>query len=204
MRTSDDARRPQRALEQNGPGTDALASVLPIARAMEHAGSRPTMKATISDTYERSHRRLRAVASRYVGGQDAEDVVHDAFVQALHHSDSFRHEAALRRGFIASWSTGVSVTFGNGSAVGLSTSILNNRSPSGHASGSAKHGHRSRRSPIAVARRQACLRPPRHHGVLASRDFRDAWHSDRYVERPVTRSATSSASPHDGSDRSYG
>jgi len=62
--------------------------------AMEHAGSRPTMRATLADTYHRSHRRLRAVASTYVGGQDAEDVVHDAFVQALHHSDSFRHEAA--------------------------------------------------------------------------------------------------------------
>ena len=52
------------------------------------------MRATLADTYQRSHRRLRAVASTYVGGQDAEDAVHDAFVQALHHSDSFRHEAA--------------------------------------------------------------------------------------------------------------
>jgi len=52
------------------------------------------MRATLADTYELSHRRLRAVASRYVGGQDAEDAVHDAFVQALNHSDTFRHDAA--------------------------------------------------------------------------------------------------------------
>ena len=62
--------------------------------AMELAGSRSTTRPSLADTYERSRRRLRTVASRYVGGQDAEDVVHDAFVQALHHSDSFRHEAA--------------------------------------------------------------------------------------------------------------
>lgn len=39
------------------------------------------------------HRRLQAVASRHVG-QDAEDVVHDAFVRALEGGDSFRGEAA--------------------------------------------------------------------------------------------------------------
>ena len=51
------------------------------------------MRAALADTYERSHRRLRALAARYVGGQDAEDVLHDAFVRALQHGDSFRREA---------------------------------------------------------------------------------------------------------------
>jgi RNA polymerase sigma-70 factor (ECF subfamily) len=46
----------------------------------------------LEDAYERSHRRLRTVAARYVPN-DAEDVVHDAFVRALEGAASFRHNA---------------------------------------------------------------------------------------------------------------
>jgi RNA polymerase sigma-70 factor (ECF subfamily) len=45
-------------------------------------------------TYERHRERLQAVASRYTV-QDAEDIVHDAFVRALQHRARFRHRAAL-------------------------------------------------------------------------------------------------------------
>jgi RNA polymerase sigma-70 factor (ECF subfamily) len=48
--------------------------------------------AFLEDVYERSHRRLRTVAARYVPN-DAEDAVHDAFVRALEGAASFRHNA---------------------------------------------------------------------------------------------------------------
>ena len=47
----------------------------------------------IEHLYEQSQRRLRAVAARYVG-DDAEDVVQDAFVKALRCRDAFRGDAA--------------------------------------------------------------------------------------------------------------
>ncbi len=53
------------------------------------------MRAALADTYEQSHRTLRALAARYVGRQDADDVLQDACVRALEHSDSFRREAGL-------------------------------------------------------------------------------------------------------------
>ena len=62
-------------------------------RCDEYGSSRSAMSLALADTYERSHRRLRALAARYVGGQDAEDVLHDACVRALEHRDSFRREA---------------------------------------------------------------------------------------------------------------
>ena len=43
--------------------------------------------------YERSHRQLRAVAARYVG-DEAEDVVQEAFLRALRWGDGFRGDAA--------------------------------------------------------------------------------------------------------------
>jgi len=47
----------------------------------------------VAHLYEHSQRRLRAVAARYVG-DDAEDVVQDAFVKALRCGDAFRGDAA--------------------------------------------------------------------------------------------------------------
>jgi RNA polymerase sigma-70 factor (ECF subfamily) len=46
----------------------------------------------VVNEYERSHRQLRAVAARYVG-DDAEDVVQDAFLRALRSRTAFRAEA---------------------------------------------------------------------------------------------------------------
>jgi RNA polymerase sigma factor (sigma-70 family) len=46
----------------------------------------------IVDQYERSRRQLRAVAARYVG-DEAEDVVQDAFLNALRSGHGFRGEA---------------------------------------------------------------------------------------------------------------
>jgi len=43
--------------------------------------------------YERSQRQLRAVAARYVG-DEAEDMVQEAFLRALRCGDSFRGDAA--------------------------------------------------------------------------------------------------------------
>ena len=55
---------------------------------------RPTMDTlTLTHVYQQSQQQLFAVASRYVG-QDAEDIVQDAFVRALCHRDEFRSEAA--------------------------------------------------------------------------------------------------------------
>jgi len=45
-------------------------------------------------TYERYRERLQRLASRYTG-QDAEDIVQDAFLRALQHRTTFRHQAAL-------------------------------------------------------------------------------------------------------------
>ena len=47
----------------------------------------------LTRVYEQSRQQLLAVASRY-DGQDAEDLVQDAFVSALVHRDGFRHDAA--------------------------------------------------------------------------------------------------------------
>jgi len=49
----------------------------------------------IGSVYEQSHHRLRAVATRLVGWHEAEDLVQDAFVNALKQQSSFRAEAAL-------------------------------------------------------------------------------------------------------------
>ena len=51
------------------------------------------MQDVVEHLYEHSRRRLRAVAARYVG-DDAEDVVQDAFVKALRRGDAFRGDAA--------------------------------------------------------------------------------------------------------------
>lgn len=51
------------------------------------------MRQTVMHLYEESRGRLRAVAARYVG-DDAEDVVQDAFVSALRYSSSFRGDAS--------------------------------------------------------------------------------------------------------------
>jgi RNA polymerase sigma-70 factor, ECF subfamily len=51
------------------------------------------VEASLIELYERSGRYLRAVASRYVG-DDAEDVVQDAFVSALGSASGFRGDAA--------------------------------------------------------------------------------------------------------------
>jgi RNA polymerase sigma-70 factor (ECF subfamily) len=48
---------------------------------------------TVAHLYEQSQRRLRAVAARYVG-DDAEDVVQDAFLKALRCGTAFRGDAA--------------------------------------------------------------------------------------------------------------
>ncbi len=48
----------------------------------------------LAEVYAQSYRRLRATASRYVEAQDAEDMVHDAFVRALQRQDGFRRDAS--------------------------------------------------------------------------------------------------------------
>lgn len=45
--------------------------------------------------YERVRPRLRAMASRFVGWDAAEDIVQDAFVLALTHPGTFRREASI-------------------------------------------------------------------------------------------------------------
>ena len=50
------------------------------------------MRETVAHVYEESRGRLRAAAARYVG-DDAEDVVQDAFVSALRYGGSFRGDA---------------------------------------------------------------------------------------------------------------
>ena len=47
----------------------------------------------LTQVYEQSQRHLSAVAARYVG-EDAEDIVQDAFVSALRHRHAFRYDAA--------------------------------------------------------------------------------------------------------------
>jgi RNA polymerase sigma-70 factor (ECF subfamily) len=47
----------------------------------------------VTDVYEQSRRQLRAVAARYVG-DEAEDVVQDAFVSALRYGTGFRGDSA--------------------------------------------------------------------------------------------------------------
>jgi RNA polymerase sigma-70 factor (ECF subfamily) len=49
----------------------------------------------LEDLYERVRPRLRMTASRYVGWDDAEDVVQDAFVRALASPGAFRHDASI-------------------------------------------------------------------------------------------------------------
>lgn len=51
------------------------------------------MHDVVEHLYEHSQRRLRAVAARYVG-DDAEDVVQDAFVKVLRYGSAFRGDAA--------------------------------------------------------------------------------------------------------------
>ena len=51
------------------------------------------MRDAVEGMYERSHRQLRAVAARYVG-DEAEDVVQEAFLRALRWGDGFRGDAA--------------------------------------------------------------------------------------------------------------
>jgi RNA polymerase sigma-70 factor (ECF subfamily) len=48
---------------------------------------------TVVQLYEQSRRQLRSVAARYVG-DDAEDVVQDAFLRALRSGHGFRGDAA--------------------------------------------------------------------------------------------------------------
>jgi RNA polymerase sigma-70 factor (ECF subfamily) len=50
----------------------------------------------IGDVYEQSRGALRAVATRLVGWHEAEDVVQDAFVNALTRHAAFRGEASPR------------------------------------------------------------------------------------------------------------
>jgi RNA polymerase sigma-70 factor, ECF subfamily len=47
----------------------------------------------VTYVYEQSRRQLRAVAARYVG-DDAEDVVQDAFVSALRYGNTFRGDSS--------------------------------------------------------------------------------------------------------------
>ena len=51
------------------------------------------MHEAVTDVYEQCRRQLRAVAARYVG-DDAEDVVQDAFVSALRYGNTFRGDSA--------------------------------------------------------------------------------------------------------------
>jgi RNA polymerase sigma-70 factor, ECF subfamily len=51
------------------------------------------MHEAVTCVYEQSRRQLRAVAARYVG-DDAEDVVQDAFVSALRYGNTFRGDSA--------------------------------------------------------------------------------------------------------------
>ena len=51
------------------------------------------MEDTVVHLYEQSRRQLRAVAARYVG-DEAEDVVQDAFLRALRSRHGFRGDAA--------------------------------------------------------------------------------------------------------------
>ena len=48
---------------------------------------------TLVHVYERSHRQLRAIAATYVG-DEAEDVVQEAFLRALRSGERFRGDAA--------------------------------------------------------------------------------------------------------------
>ena len=50
------------------------------------------MRSTLTQLYETSREQLRAVAARYVG-DEAEDVVQDAFVRALRYASAFRGDA---------------------------------------------------------------------------------------------------------------
>ena len=51
------------------------------------------MEAVMTQMYERSRRQLRAVAARYVG-DEADDLVQDAFLSALRSSGTYRGDAA--------------------------------------------------------------------------------------------------------------
>lgn len=51
------------------------------------------MEDTVVHLYEQSRRQLRAVAARYIG-DDADDVVQDAFLRALRSGHGFRGDAA--------------------------------------------------------------------------------------------------------------
>ena len=51
------------------------------------------MRETVLQVYERSRPQLRAVAARYVG-DEADDVVQDAFLKVLHHGSGFRGDSA--------------------------------------------------------------------------------------------------------------
>jgi RNA polymerase sigma-70 factor, ECF subfamily len=49
----------------------------------------------LAELYERTRSRLRAAASRFVGWDDAEDVVQDAFVRALTFPGALRRDASM-------------------------------------------------------------------------------------------------------------
>jgi RNA polymerase sigma-70 factor, ECF subfamily len=53
-------------------------------------------KTIIGNVYEQSHDSLRALATRFVGWYEAEDVVQDAFVKALMRHGRFRGDATPR------------------------------------------------------------------------------------------------------------
>jgi len=48
----------------------------------------------LSTLYQESYSRLRAIASRHVPEQDAEDIVQDAFIRAIEHQHQFRHASS--------------------------------------------------------------------------------------------------------------
>ena len=61
-------------------------------------GYRPRMNRDhqeLEELYAHIQPRLRATASRFVGWDDAEDVVQDAFVRALAFPGAFRHQASI-------------------------------------------------------------------------------------------------------------
>jgi RNA polymerase sigma-70 factor (ECF subfamily) len=68
-----------------GPNAEPMPETSPNGEAV--------CQCTLTQLYEHSREQLRAVAARYVG-DEAEDVVQDAFVSALRSATTFRGEAA--------------------------------------------------------------------------------------------------------------
>jgi RNA polymerase sigma-70 factor (ECF subfamily) len=48
----------------------------------------------LATLYQQSYSRLRAIASRHVSEQDADDIVQDAFIRAIEHQHQFRHASS--------------------------------------------------------------------------------------------------------------